>query len=135
MKRLRLVRVAEHSNATFGVLTVNDVPEFVTVEDLWRSNERMVSCIPVGTYSVRPKDSPKFGTTWQVMDVPGRDYILFHAGNTHRDTNGCILVGMQFGKMKDESAILGSRTAFANFLRLMRDIPEAKLEVVDARGK
>ena len=29
-----------------------------------------------------------------VQDVPNRDYILFHRGNTAKDTRGCILVGL-----------------------------------------
>lgn len=61
MKRLRLVRVSEHNGATMGVLCVDDVPEFVTLEDAWRDNERMISCIPVGRYKVKPRNSPKFG--------------------------------------------------------------------------
>ena len=28
------------------------------------------------------------------MGVPKRTAILFHAGHTHKDTHGCILVGM-----------------------------------------
>jgi hypothetical protein len=28
-----------------------------------------------------------------VQDVPNRDWILFHIGNTAKDTSGCILVG------------------------------------------
>ena len=73
--RLRLVRVSEYNGATCGVLCVNDSPEFVTLEDAWRDNERQISCIPVGRYKVRPRVSPKFGRTWQVMDVPERDHI------------------------------------------------------------
>jgi hypothetical protein len=68
------------------------------------------------------------------MDVPERDHILFHAGNTHRDTHGCILLGMQFGKIGSESAILASRSAFNRFMDLMAGVPEAELIVIDAYG-
>jgi len=132
--RLRLVRVSEYNGATMGVLCVNNMPEFVTLEDAWRDNERMVSCIPVGRYKVQPRQSPKFGRTWQVMNVPERDHILFHAGNTHKDTNGCILLGMQFGSIESDSAILASRSAFLKFLELMGNTPEAELLVIDAYG-
>lgn len=134
MRRLRLVRVSEHNGATLGVLCIDDVPEFVTLEDAWRANERRISCIPVGRYKVKPRNSPKFGLTWQVMDVPERDHILFHAGNTHRDTHGCILLGMQYGRLGDESAILASRSAFNRFKDLMAGTPEAELIVIDAYG-
>lgn len=134
MRRLRLVRVSEYNGATLGVLCVDDVPEFVTLEDAWRDNERMISCIPVGRYTVVPRNSPKFGRTYQVENVPERDHILFHAGNTHKDTHGCILLGMQFGRVGSESAILASRSAFNRFLDLMAGTPEAELVVIDSYG-
>ena len=134
MKQLRLVRVSEHDGATLGVLCIDDVPEFVTLEDAWRDNERQISCIPVGRYKLKPKVSPKFGSTWQVMDVPERDHILFHAGNTHKDTHGCILLGLQFGRLGTETAILASRSAFLQFLQKMSPDKEAQLIVIDAYG-
>jgi hypothetical protein len=117
-----------------GVLCVNNMPEFVTLEDAWRDNERRISCIPVGRYKVLPRRSPKFGQTWQVMNVPERDHILFHAGNTHKDTHGCILLGMQFGKVGNDAAILASRSAFGCFMNLMAGVTEAELVVIDAYG-
>ena len=134
MKQLRLVRVTEHNGATLGVLCIDGAPEFVTLEDAWRDNERMVSCIPVGRYKLKPVNSPKFGKTWQVMDVPERDHILFHAGNTHKDTNGCILLGMQFGKVGDETAILASKSAFLQFMDRMSGALEAELIIIDSYG-
>ena len=135
MKQLRLTRVTEHNNATMGVLTIDNAPCFVTLEDAWRDNERMVSCIPAGKYQVLAHRSPKFGSTYQVMDVPDRNHILFHAGNTHRDTHGCILLGMQFGSLGSESAILASRSAFLQFMELMKGAPEAELVIIDACGE
>jgi hypothetical protein len=134
MRQLRLVRVSECNGATCGVLVIDDAPEFVTLEDAWRDNERLVSCIPVGRYKIKPRISPKFGNTWQVIDVPQRNHILFHAGNTHRDTNGCILLGMQFGDIGEDQAILASRSAFNNFMRLMNGLSEAELLIIDAYG-
>jgi hypothetical protein len=134
MKQLRLVRVTEHNGATMGVLCIDDVPEFVTLEDAWRDNERQISCIPVGRYTIKPKISPKFGNTWEVMNVPERSQILFHAGNTHKDTHGCILLGLQFGKLGNETAILASRSAFLQFLQKMADVKESELLVIDAYG-
>jgi hypothetical protein len=134
MKRLRLVRVSEHSGATMGVLCIDDMPEFVTLEEAWRDNERNISCIPVGRYKLRPKVSPSRGRVWQVMNVPERDHILIHAGNTHKDTQGCILVGMQFGVLESEAAILASKSAFQRFMTLMAGTPEAELVIIDAYG-
>lgn len=134
MRQLRLVRVSEYNGATCGVLVIDDSPEFVTLEDAWRDNERLISCIPQGRYKIKLHRSPKFGLTYQVMDVPERSHILFHAGNTHKDTHGCILLGMQYGRIGSESAILASRSAFLKFMDLMGNTPEAQLIVIDAYG-
>ncbi len=134
MKQLRLVRVTEHNGATLGVLCVDGSPEFVTLEDAWRFNEKQISCIPVGRYRVKPVKSPRFGLTYQIMDVPERSHILFHAGNTHKDTNGCVLLGLQFGHSGTDNAILASKSAFLRFLELMGNTPEAELVVIDSYG-
>ena len=134
MKQLRLVRVTEYNGATLGVLCIDGSAELVTLEDAWRDNERQISCIPVGRYKIKLHRSPRFGLTYHVVDVPERTQILFHAGNTHKDTHGCILVGLQFGKVGTESAILASKSAFQKFMELMRNTPEAELIVIDAYG-
>lgn len=134
MKTLRLIRVTEHAGATFGVLCIDEAPEFLTVEDAWRSNETKVSCIPVGRYKIIRHKSPRFGNVYKVLDVPEREHILIHAGNTHRDTEGCILLGMQYGKIGSDSAILASRSAFLQFMKIMEDTPEAQLLIIDAYG-
>lgn len=130
MKQLRLIRVTEHNDATFGVLCINDRPMFVTLEDKWRDNERMVSCIPKGKYVIKRHTSPKFGECFKVQNVPDRSEILIHAGNTHIDTHGCILLGLMFGTVGTNSAILSSRAAVANFMTEMLGVEEAALEIV-----
>jgi hypothetical protein len=134
MKQLRLVRVTEHNGATLGVLCIDDSPEMVTLEDAWRDNERQISCIPQGRYTIKLHRSPRFGLTYQVVDVPERSQILFHAGNTHKDTHGCILLGLQYGKLDKETAILASKSAFTKFMELMNGVTEAQLIVIDAYG-
>jgi hypothetical protein len=129
-----LIRVTEHAGATFGVLCIDEAPEFLTVEDAWRSNETKVSCIPIGRYKIIRHKSPRFGNVYKVLDVPEREHILIHAGNTHRDTEGCILLGMQYGKIGSDSAILASRSAFLQFMKLMENTPEAQLLIIDAYG-
>lgn len=127
---LRLVRVAEHKDATLGVLCLDGHPMFVTLEDKWRDNERNVSCIPKGSYIVALHKSPKFGKCYQVVNVPNRSDILIHAGNTHVDTQGCILLGMMYGSMGTANAILSSRTAVTAFMHEMNGVEAATLEVV-----
>jgi hypothetical protein len=134
MKTLRLVRVTEYNNATLGVLCIDEAPECVTLEDVWRNNEKSISCIPVGRYPLKLHRSPKFGLVYRVENVPERSDILIHAGNTHKDTHGCILLGMQYGKLGTESAVLASKSAFLQFMDRMGNTPDATLIVIDAYG-
>ena len=51
--------------------------------------------IPTGVYSVYGQTSPKFGTNKLYLNVPGRNGILFHGGNSIEQTKGCILIGRE----------------------------------------
>lgn len=44
-------------------------------------------------------------------------YILFHSGNTHKDTEGCILLGMNEGS--DGESITNSNIAVSTFYRIL----------------
>lgn len=129
--KLKLVRVSEHKDAMLGVLCLDSRPMFVTLEDRWFDNERMLSCIPAGKYKIKIHNSPRFGRVFKVCDVPGRNDILIHAGNTKEDTHGCILLGLMYGTIGTETAILSSRAAFANFMTAMNGVSEAELEIHD----
>lgn len=131
MVNLRLVRVGEADGATFGVLLINGKPEFVTLEEPWKENQRSISCIPTGAYKVKPVKSPRFGNTYEVTKVPDRSHILFHAGNTLNDTQGCILLGLQYGKIDGKAAILRSRDAMGLFINHLLGQDDIVLEIID----
>jgi len=133
VKKLNLVRISEYKDAMLGVLCIESRPMFVTLEDRWFDNEPLLSCIPIGKYKIKIHNSPKFGTVFQICDVPGRSQILIHSGNTKEDTHGCILLGLMYGTLGTEVAILSSRAAFANFMTSMSGINEAELEISDGR--
>ena len=134
MIQLRLIRVTEYNGATLGVLCVDDSPDFVTLEDLWLQNERNISCIPQGRYTLKLHRSPKYGICYKVMDVPERDAILIHAGNTSKDTRGCILLGMQYGRIGSEPAVLQSKIAVNKFMDLLAGQESAELVIISAYG-
>lgn len=53
------------------------------------------TAIPTGLYPVRRTWSPKFKRMLPLIErVAGYDGIRIHSGNTARDTDGCILPGM-----------------------------------------
>jgi hypothetical protein len=115
---LQLIREASTSHGTFGVLVG---PGFwcQTIELPWRSNRQKVSCIPAGHYDVTMRKSPRFGYVYWVRNVPGRSWILFHAGNFAGDVaaglrshvEGCILLGLARGVLGGQLAVLNSRPA------------------------
>ncbi len=126
---MELIRIAETSDGTFGVLTWNTKPFAVSLEDRWRENRVGRSCIPSGLYSCERVQSPKFGETFEITNVPGRSHILFHAGNTHEDTEGCVLVAEQYGQLNGQDAVLRSRPGFDEFLRLIENTYRFNLKI------
>ena len=94
---LLIIRDTFTENSTIGELFINGERFCDTLEKPWLNNQRNISCIPAGQYKVRLR-LPRESATRDylhllVQDVPNRDYILFHIGNTAKDTSGCILVG------------------------------------------
>jgi len=55
--------------------------------------ERMGDEIPKGTYSASVTYSPKFDRNLYLIDVPQRQGIRIHSGNTSKDSTGCIILG------------------------------------------
>lgn len=90
--------------ATLGDLAVNGEFECHTLEDKMREvTGQPVSdwkihgetAIPTGRYRVVIDYSPHFGHPMpHLLNVPGFDGIRIHRGNTDKDTEGCILLGM-----------------------------------------
>lgn len=119
---LTLKRIAHRADGTFGVLLADGAPFAVSLERPWRDNLKGESCIPTGEYTCVRVNSPKFGATWLVRDVPGRSEILFHAGNTFADSHGCILVAEKFATWADGStSIADSKLGMADLMSLTRD--------------
>ena len=81
---------------TAGRLSYNGLTLY-TVEPPWLNNSPNISCIPEGIYVVSKYNSERFPDVWEVKDVAGRTYILFHAGNKPGDVEGCIAVGLTKG--------------------------------------
>jgi len=105
-----------------GILRCGEFSCF-TLERPWRDNQRRVSCIPAGTYKGRVLPSPRFGIDLpELLDVPGRDQILIHPGNTIDDTEGCILIGLD--RDESEPRIMRSRKALAALFEAIGDARE-----------
>jgi len=126
-----LKRVALTKYGTFGVLLYGGTPFAVALEREWKDNQPNISCIPAGVYTCKRITSPTFGNTFEVMNVPRRSHILFHKGNLQEDSQGCILVGEQYGNLWGNPGVLASRTGFLGFLRLFADVDFFQLTILN----
>ena len=88
-----------------------------------------ITAIPRGTYEITlDVTSPKFskasfykevcnGKLPRLLNVKGFEGILIHAGNTDKDSEGCLLVGINLEKGK----VLNSRETFKKLYKLLKD--------------
>lgn len=124
-----LIRLSEYRGATCGILLLNDRPFLSTLELPYKENQKQISCIPTGIYELHRHISPRFGETFIVQDVPNRENILFHWGNTVKDTQGCIIVGAWFGTLGDLPAVINSRLSFQKFMNYNLGQDKAQLTI------
>lgn len=114
---LEVVRLEENfESGTFGVLKIDKELFCVTLEPRDEENASRISSIPAQQYWCERYSSRKYPDTWQIMNVPERDYVLFHSGNEVTQTAGCILLGEHVGKLNRNRAILNSGATFRRFM-------------------
>jgi len=135
---LILKRIAKRKTYTIGRLYIREqvMDEYLpgtedkyfcdTLEPTWRDYEHGAykvkgrSAIPEGRYAVVISWSPKFRAWLPILlGVPKFEGIRIHAGNTAKDTEGCILVGVN----REVGEVLESRKWL---YRLKQKIVEAK---------
>lgn len=116
---LTLQRKYRKPTYTIGILLVNGKRFCDTLEDRVRDlvTEGKVkgsTAIPAGRYKVILNYSPRFQKALPLLlDVPMFEGIRIHAGNTDKDTEGCILVG----KNTQVGMLTESRTTLANLMQ------------------
>ena len=111
-------RFFENENTTLGCMQITGINKMLfTCENAWKNNERNISCIPVGEYKVEKHLSPTHNKCFKVLDVKNRDHILFHKGNTHINTQGCILLGLNCGELDNLPAVFNSLSAMEFLLK------------------
>lgn len=112
--KLRVERGAPGASSTIGKLYVDGVFFAYTLEDVDRQLEsggkkiQGETAIPRGSYKVIIDFSNRFQKQMMhILNVPGFEGIRIHAGNTDKDTEGCILLG----KVRSDNAVFNSREA------------------------
>lgn len=124
MKFITLKRITSFEDGTFGVLLDENIPFALTCELQWNAGDYKNSCIPNGAYKCKRIMSSKFGETFEITGVKGRTHILFHKGNIEDDTRGCILIGEQFEKSNNKTAILLSKKGFDEFMERVKGLKQ-----------
>lgn len=98
MRHLTLTRQSFQLDGITGVLRDEEDDQVaVTMERSYGSKPKL----PDGEYICvrgphalrRPDGTLKRFETFEIMGVPGHTGMLFHAGNWHTDSEGCILLG------------------------------------------
>ena len=127
-----LTRKKQTDCYTIGVLhikTQNLVWSCFTLELPWLNNKPQISCIPKGKYPCFRVKSSKFGDTFEIANVPCRMGILFHAGNSKKDTKGCVLLGTAAHTSGDYAYLEASRAAMRTFREMLEGIDTFTLEI------
>lgn len=124
MKRLILQRIADDGETTFGVFTYNNTPICLSIENTWKYNKPFISCVPPGLYTCNKMVTSKAkGLTFR-LDMLEMNLLTgivrtacdMHPGNTHKNTEGCILPVTYFRTI---GAVYGGALSVNAFKKLM----------------
>ena len=121
---LTLVRYTRTETAILGSLYLNGAFVCYTLE-----NE--AKAIPCGMYTVQNSKSPKFKRELPLLHnakVPASRGIRIHRGNTFKDSQGCVLVGM--GRSTEKSSVTESTNAETMVTMICRN--EKNIVIVEA---
>lgn len=144
--KLTLKRIAKKDTYCIGKLYINGIYFADTIEDKDRGLKQSMSlsnikkvkvqdktAIPSGTYEiVLNVISPKYskqdfyknyangGRVPRLLNVPGWEGVLIHAGNTAEDSSGCILVGQN----KIVGQVINSKDTFKKLYKILQSANE-----------
>lgn len=118
MSQLTLIRDVKGDKAILGKLYLNGAIVCYTLENASKA-------IPTGVYLVQNSISPKFKRELPLIwnsGVPSSRGIRFHRGNTAKDSQGCILVGM--GRDTKKQSLTESSQVETMVTMLCRNVTE-----------
>ena len=109
--------------------TDRGLDDSMSVTEIKKLKKPSITAIPRGTYEVTlDVVSPKYSTNTfykqvcngkvpRLLNVKGFEAILIHAGNSSKDSAGCLLVGVN----KVKGQVLNSRETFKELYKLLKD--------------
>ena len=129
--QIRVVREPTKNDTTLGSLFIDDHWQCHTLEDVIRPAGEKVygqTAIPAGRYKIILSMSNRFKKIMpEVVAVPGFAGIRIHAGNTAKDTEGCLLLGQT--RNVDTRSIGQSKLALQAFTTKITAVWDAKGEL------
>lgn len=142
--QIEITRRAYLPEVTLGELKLGSLSLF-TLERPWIMNPKgpggmlSQSCIPDGTYEVRPHNSTQHPNTYALVNEQlgvfyqstpaecgpadarrwGRTTILIHVGNTVEDVIGCVAPGQRCGVVNNGYSVFESGAAMTRLRMLL----------------
>ena len=113
---LVLVRDIRKGDAVLGCLFLNGTFICYTLENADKA-------IPEGVYNIENSKSPKFNRELPMIfnkNIKASRGIRIHRGNSAKDSQGCVLVGM--GRSAEKSSVTESASAETMVTMLCRTI-------------
>lgn len=134
LPHIEIIRLEDNfPQGTLGALLIATRVFCWTLEPPIYDNKKNFACIPAGQYECKKKISQKFNrTVYEICNVPDRDLVEFHPGNTVQDTIGCVLLGETIGKLSGNRAVLNSGYTFTNFMNTLVYYDNLKLTIKEA---
>ncbi len=114
---------------TVGRMYLNNVYFCYTLEDVVREGKKVngQTAIPAGTYDIIIDNSVRFGKPMpHILNVPNFKGVRIHAGNTSKDTEGCILLGHTYA---GKDFIGNSRTAYDVFFNKLKEDKKSTIKI------
>lgn len=90
MKKLVIGRYEYKGNTIHSIINYTDKNNYFNCVGI----EKKGLEIPFGTYKASYSISPKFGYGCYLIDVPHRQGIRIHIGNSSKDTTGCLIIAL-----------------------------------------
>lgn len=146
MSHIILKRVISNDQCTIGRMTVFGT-EVWTLEDPQQEHKVYGETrIPAGKYKLQLRNEGGMTQRYayafpnmhrgmiELKNVPMFEWVYIHIGNTAKDTEGCILVGLA----RDENRIISSRAAYERIYPMIVDAIEnggCDLVIYDEEGE
>lgn len=122
---ITLQRIYENSHTTIGLIYMPQGDVFTCLEDRRVKTDNITgqARIPKGCYEIKQRNFGRFYNAYkkryghdhvfEISNIPDFTDVLFHTGNSHRDTQGCVLIGYSVDL---QQMIIGkSRQAYGHF--------------------